>query len=56
MPPNRASTGLDQRHDHPMMPLGMLANPGAGHFDATDAKVQYLALYLKKAAPVPPPR
>ena len=27
----------------------MLANPGAGHFDLSNAKVAYLALYLEKA-------
>ncbi|MGB8356524.1 MAG: hypothetical protein WCD79_21675 [Chthoniobacteraceae bacterium] len=46
----RASTGLSQRQEHPMTPLTMLANPGAGHFDVSDAKVGYLALYLKKVA------
>ncbi len=46
----RAGVGLGQRREHPMIPLSMLANPGAGHFDVSDAKVGYLALYLKKAA------
>ena len=46
----RAGVGLGQRQGHPMTPLSMLANPGAGHFDVSDAKVEYLALYLKKAA------
>ena len=41
--------GLWERQQHPQMPLSMLANPGQGHFAATDAKVEYLALYLKKA-------
>jgi hypothetical protein len=41
--------GLWERQQHPLMPLSMLANPGQGHFAATDAKVEYLALYLKKA-------
>jgi hypothetical protein len=41
--------GLLERQQHPQMPLSMLANPGQGHFAATDAKVEYLALYLKKA-------
>ena len=40
--------GLWERQQHPKMPLSMLANPGQGHFAATDAKVEYLALYLKK--------
>ena len=41
--------GLWERQQHPQMPLSMLANPAQGHFAATDAKVEYLALYLKKA-------
>jgi len=41
--------GLWERQQHPHLPLSMLANPGQGHFAATDAKVGYLALYLKKA-------
>ena len=32
------------------MPLSMLTNPAQGHFASTDAKVAYLAMYLKKAA------
>ena len=31
------------------MPLSMLACPAEGHFAATDKKVEYLALYIKKA-------
>jgi hypothetical protein len=41
--------GLRERQQHPNMPLSMLANPGQGHFASSDAKVEYLALYLKKA-------
>ena len=41
--------GLWERQQHPRMPLSMLANPGQGHFASTDAKVEYLAGYLKKA-------
>lgn len=40
--------GLREREQHPLLPLSMLANPGQGHFASTDAKVDYLALYLKK--------
>lgn len=47
---NRAGTGLQQRTDHPQTALSMLANPGAGHFDVSDEKVEYLAFYLKKTA------
>jgi len=46
----RADVGLSQRQEHPMTALSMLAEPGAGHFDVSDAKVEYLAFYLKKAA------
>ena len=41
--------GLWERQQHPKLPLTMLASPGQGHFAATDAKVEWLALYLKKA-------
>ena len=41
--------GLWERQQHPRMPLSMLANPAQGHFASHDAKVAYLALYLKKA-------
>jgi hypothetical protein len=47
---SRAGEGLKERQEHPRTALSMLANPGAGHFDATDAKIDYLALYLAKAA------
>ena len=43
-----SAEGLRERQQHPLMPLSMLANPGQGHFAATDAKVEYLGLYLKK--------
>lgn len=45
---DRAGEGLKQRAAHSMLPLSMLAEPGAGHFDVSDAKVEYLALYLRK--------
>ena len=41
--------GLWERQEHPLLPLSMLANPGQGHFASSDAKVEYLSLYLKKA-------
>lgn len=46
----RADTGLQQRAEHPQTALTMLAEPGAGHFDASDAKAAYLGYYIKKAA------
>jgi hypothetical protein len=48
--------GLRERQQHPLMPLSMLANPGQGHFAATDVKVEYLALYLRKAVEFRVPR
>lgn len=47
---SRAAEGLKQRAKLPRLPLSMLAEPGGGHFDVSDAKVAFLALYLKKAA------
>jgi hypothetical protein len=44
-----SNEGLRERQQHPLMPLSMLANPAQGHFASTDTKVEYLALYLKKA-------
>ncbi len=46
----RAGTGLQQRAEHPHTALTMLAEPGAGHFDVSDAKAAYLGYYIKKAA------
>lgn len=46
---DRAGEGLKERADHPQCPLSMLANPAAGHFDFSDEKIDFLALYLKKA-------
>ena len=45
-----SSEGLKERNQHPQLPLSMLANPAQGHFASSDAKVTYLALYLKKVA------
>jgi hypothetical protein len=45
-----SNEGLKERREHPLMPLSMLANPAQGHFSSTDQKVEYLALYLRKAA------
>jgi hypothetical protein len=47
---NRAGAGVKQRAEHPQLPLSMLAEPGGGHFDVSDAKVSFIALYLRKAA------
>jgi hypothetical protein len=42
--------GLKERAEHPLMPLSMLACPAEGHFAATQKKIRYIALYIKKAA------
>jgi len=42
--------GLAERTAHRRMPLSMLACPAEGHFAPSVRKVEYLALYLKKAA------
>lgn len=47
---DRAGEGLKQRREHPRLPLTLLAEPGGGHFDVSEAKVEFLALYLQKAA------
>ena len=46
----RAGTGLADRAAHPRTALSMLAEPAGEHFSATDAKVSFLSLYLRKAA------
>lgn len=44
-----SNEGLKERGQHPLMPLSMLACPAEGHFAASDKKVEYLALFIKKA-------
>ncbi len=46
---SRAGEGLSQRNKHPLTPLGMLADPGGGHFEASEEKITYLSYYVKKA-------
>ncbi|MES2697292.1 MAG: hypothetical protein V4773_27755 [Verrucomicrobiota bacterium] len=46
----RAALGLKHRAADALLPLTMLAEAGAGHFDVSAEKVAYLALYLRKAA------
>ena len=41
--------GLKERSEHPQMPLSMLACPAEGHFAASVKKIEYIALYIKKA-------
>lgn len=42
--------GLKTRAEHPLLPLSALGCPADGHFASLDEKVEFLALYLKKAA------
>jgi hypothetical protein len=41
--------GLKVRAEHPTLPLSALGCPADGHFAATDEKVEFLSLYVKKA-------
>jgi hypothetical protein len=45
----RSAEGLKERREHPELAIGMLGEPGAGHFDASPEKIDYLALYIRKA-------
>jgi hypothetical protein len=44
-----STEGLKERQQHPLLPLSMLACPAEGHFAATEKKIRYIALYIKKA-------
>jgi hypothetical protein len=46
----RLAPALEFRKQHPAAPLAMLAEPGRGHFDYSDELVNYLALFVRKAA------
>lgn len=45
-----STEGLKERQEHSRMPLSMLACPAEGHFAASEKKIKYIALYIKKAA------
>lgn len=47
---DRASVGLGDRAAHPKLPLSMLAEPAGEHFAASDLKISFICLYLRKAA------
>jgi hypothetical protein len=47
---NRLAPLLSYRQQHPMAPLSFLADAGHGHFDYSDMLVNYLALFITKAA------
>ncbi len=46
----RLAPAMKFRAAHPAVPLGLLADVGHGHFDATDPLVEFLAMFIRKAA------
>lgn len=46
----RMLPGLEFRKKFPQSCIAMLAEPGQGHFDACDELVEYLAMFVRKAA------
>lgn len=46
----RVLPGLEFKKRHPASCIAMLAEPGEGHFDASDELVGFLAMFLGKAA------
>lgn len=47
---DRLSPALEYRKQHPQAPIAMLAEPGEGHFNYSDELVNYLAMFVRKAA------
>jgi hypothetical protein len=47
---DRLQPALDFRRLHPRAPLAFLAEPGSGHYDASDQLVSFLAMFIRKAA------
>jgi hypothetical protein len=46
----RVAPGQEFRRQHPQAPIALLADVGHGHFDATDPLVEFLAMFIRKAA------
>ncbi|PTX95807.1 hypothetical protein DB354_10385 [Opitutus sp. ER46] len=46
----RLAPAIAYRYARPLAPIAMLAEPGRGHFDASDELVGYLAMFVRKAA------
>jgi hypothetical protein len=46
----RLTPALKYRSEHPAAPISLLGDAGHGHFDFSDALVNYLGLFLTKAA------
>jgi hypothetical protein len=47
---DRLTPALAFRARHPLAPIAMLAEPGNGHFNYSDPLINFLALFLRKAA------
>jgi hypothetical protein len=47
---DRLSPALEYCKQHPKAPIAMLAEPGQGHFNFDDQLVDYLAMFVRKAA------
>jgi hypothetical protein len=47
---SRAAVGLRDRAEHPLTALSMLAEPAGDHFSASQEKIDFIALYIRKAA------
>ena len=47
---DRLGPALNYRRQHPKAPIAMLAEPGNGHFNYSDELVNYLAMFVRKAA------
>jgi hypothetical protein len=46
----RVQPALDYKTKYPQAPISFLADAGYGHFDISDEMIDYLCLFLKKAA------
>jgi hypothetical protein len=46
----RLAPALGYRASHPAAPISLLADVGHSHFDASDQLIDYLALFIRKAA------
>lgn len=46
----RVQPALDYKTKYPQSPISFLADAGYGHFDISDEMIDYLCLFLKKAA------
>ncbi|HEY5508915.1 MAG TPA: hypothetical protein VIK29_09600 [Paludibacter sp.] len=46
----RIQPALDYKTNHPQAPISFLADAGCGHFDISDEMIDYISLFLKKAA------